>query len=183
MASEFQRAKIAGVFTAMDADGDGFLDESDFTALADRWTAIRGNADQERLRAFMLGWWDTLLAASDLDRDAKVTLDDVLTVVDRLGTMPDAVTGTADAMFEAVDEDGDGRVTAAEYERMIEAWTGRPAGTAEVFPVLDANGDGHLSRAEFRRHWTEFWAGDDPSAPGTWVFGRFDLPLTSCPQP
>jgi hypothetical protein len=36
-------------------------------------------------------------------------------VVDRLGEMPEAVTATAEAMFEAVDEDGDGRVSAEEW--------------------------------------------------------------------
>jgi Ca2+-binding EF-hand superfamily protein len=82
------------------------------------------------------------------------------------------VTATADAMFEAVDENGDGEISAAEYRRLIEAWTGREADTGEVFGLLDLNGDGHLSKTEFAEHWTEFWAGDDPDAPGSWVFGK-----------
>ncbi|GAA4617091.1 EF-hand domain-containing protein [Actinoallomurus liliacearum] len=179
MASEFQRRKIAGVFEAMDTDGDGFLREGDFAALADRWIAIRGTDDHARLSSIMMGWWDTLLAAARPGdgREGKVTLDEVLSVVDRLGAMPDAVTGTAEAMFEAVDEDGDGRVSAEEYNRLIEAWNGRPTDTDAIFPLLDLNGDGHLSREEFVRLWTDFWAGDDPEAPGTWVFGRFELPI------
>ncbi|MEV6864115.1 hypothetical protein AB0M44_24300 [Streptosporangium subroseum] len=36
---------------------------------------------------------------------------------------------------------------------------------------MDLDGDGHLTRDEFRTHWTEFWAGDDPDAPGSYVFG------------
>lgn len=119
----------------------------------------------------MMGWWRTLLAASDLDRDGKVTLDEVLHVVDGLGAQRAAVTGTADAMFEAVDENGDGRISAAEYRQAIEAWTGRPTDTDEIFPVLDLNGDGYLSREEFALLWTEFWAGDDQEAPGRLVFG------------
>ncbi|WP_285704539.1 EF-hand domain-containing protein [Microtetraspora sp. NBRC 16547] len=38
--------------------------------------------------------------------------------------------------------------------------------TDEIFSRLDLDGDGHLARDEFRTHWTEFWAGDDPNAPG-----------------
>jgi len=174
VASEFQQRKIAGVFTAMDADGDRYLDEADFRALTSRWTGIRGmvpgSAEATRLGEIMMGWWGTLSGAAGSD---KVTLADVLTVVDRLSDMPDAVTATADAMFEAVDENGDGEISAAEYHRLIEAWTGREADTAEVFGLLDLNGDGHLSKTEFAGHWTEFWAGDDPDAPGSWVFGRF----------
>ncbi|MDN3358839.1 EF-hand domain-containing protein [Actinomadura sp. DC4] len=171
MAGEFQRRKIGLVFGAMDSDGDGFLEEADFAALTARWIAIRGDGDHKRLRTVMMGWWTTLLTASDRDRDGRVTLDEVLLVVDRLGGMPDAVTGTAEAMFEAVDEDGDGRVSAGEYHRLIEAWSGRPMDTDATFPLLDLDGDGFISRPEFVRLWTEFWAGDDPEASGTWVFG------------
>jgi hypothetical protein len=62
---------------------------------------------------------------------------------------------------------------------LIEAWNGRVTNTDEIFPLLDLNGDGHISRAEFVELWTEFWAGDDPGSPGTWVFGRFQLPAAA----
>lgn len=183
MASEFQRRKITGVFHAMDVDGDGLLDKYDFEALRDRWTALRGvspgSPGYVRLAAVMMGWWNTLLAASDANRDGKVTLDEVLLVVDRLPGMPDAVTGTATAMFDAIDENGDDAISAAEYRQVIEAWNGVATDTDTIFPLLDLNGDGHLSRTEFAELWTEFWAGDDPGAPGTWVFGSFELPATS----
>jgi Ca2+-binding EF-hand superfamily protein len=179
MASEFQRRKIASVFEAMDRDGRGHLVEGDFEALAVRWTDLRGQPPgtraHARLREIMLGWWTSLsTAAAD---PVRVALDDVLTVVDALGSMTEAVTATADAIFEAVDENADGRVSRAEYRRMIEAWNGRTTDTDAIFAVLDLDGDGHLSSDEFRVLWTEFWAGDDPQAPGTWVFGRFELPL------
>jgi Ca2+-binding EF-hand superfamily protein len=173
MASDFQRRKISRVFGAMDADHDGFLTESDFRALTARWLALRGTDAAapagEQLAAIMMGWWGTLDDAAG--HGGKVTLDQVLGVVDELPKMPGAVTGTAAAMFEAVDENGDGVISAPEYRRMIEAWGGdTPAG--EVFARLDLDGDGRLSRDEFTGHWYEFWAGDDPAAPGSWVFGR-----------
>jgi Ca2+-binding EF-hand superfamily protein len=181
VATDFQRRKISGVFTAMDTDGDGLLDEADFRALTRRWTALRGSppgsADHTRLTTIMMGWWLTLLAASDADRDERVTLDEVMSVVDRLGEAVDAVRETATAMFEAVDHDGDGLISAAEYRVLVEAWNGRPTDTDEVFPLLDADGDGHVSEAEFVELWTQFWAGNDPDAPGTWVFGRFEQPV------
>jgi Ca2+-binding EF-hand superfamily protein len=171
MASDLQRRKISGVFAAMDGDGDGFLQEQDFQALAERWARLRGPADERRLTGIMLSWWSTLLAASDVDRDDKVSLDEVLLVVDKLPDTPAAVTATADVMFEAIDENGDDLISAAEYRRMIEAWNGRPTDTDTTFPLLDSDGDGLLSRAEFAALWLEFWAGDDAEAPGTLVFG------------
>lgn len=181
MASDFQRYKIAGVFNAMDADKDGFLEEADFEALTARWTENRGwvpgSESHTRLTMIMMGWWNTLLAASDLDRDNKITLDEVLLVVDQLGAMADVVIGTADAMFEAIDEDMDGEISAAEYRQLIETWNGCETDTDETFPLLDLDGDGHISKEEFTKLWMEFWAGDDPNSPATWVFGRFELPV------
>jgi len=172
VASDLQRKKTSIVFTAMDSNGDGFLERADFEALTDRWVHIRNGAEPGRLREIMMGWWDALRAASDHDRDDKVTVDEVLTVVQDLGTMLDLVVATAESMFEAVDEDGDGQVSAPEYARMIHAWTGDESPTDAVFARLDLDGDGAISKSEFVRHWVEFWAGDDPDAPGAHVFGE-----------
>jgi Ca2+-binding EF-hand superfamily protein len=177
MASAFQRRKIAGVFTAMDVDEDGFLEEADFEALTQRWGAIRGrepgSAGHDRMRSIMMGWWAALLAMSDQDRDDKVSLDEVMLTVDRLGAMDAEVMATADSMFDAIDEDGDGLIAVEEHKQVVQAWKGSDAGVDEVFPRLDLDGDGYLSHAEFRELWADFWRGDNPSAPGQWVFGPF----------
>lgn len=181
MASEFQRSKVASVFDAMDRHHRGYLTADDFEALATRWTTLRGLAEgterYTRLREIMTGWWTSLSAAAE--DPERATLDDVMTVVDQLPTMTDAVTATADAMFEATDENGDGRISRGEYRQLIEAWNGQPTDTDEVFGLLDLDGDGSISQPEFRRLWTEFWTGNDPKEPGTWVFGRFAWALPS----
>ncbi|MCT2581647.1 EF-hand domain-containing protein [Actinophytocola sp. S1-96] len=166
----------------MDVNGDGLLEEADFAALTERWAGVRGatpgSADHNRLTDIMMGWWRTLLATSHHGPRDTVTLDDVLAVVDRLGELRQPVAATAMTMFEAIDEDADGMISAPEYRRLIESWSGRRTDTDEVFPLLDGDGDGYLSRAEFTELWTEFWAGDDQDSPGTWVFGRFEPPAT-----
>ena len=184
MASEFQRRKVASVFDAMAEDGRDHLVAGDFEALAARWTTLRGLAPGSekytRLQAIMLGWWAALSSAAQ--DGARVRLEDVMALVDQLPAMTDAVTATADAMFEATDENADGRISRAEYRQLIEAWNGRETDTDEVFELLDLDCDGYLSREEFRVLWTEFWAGDDPQSPGTWVFGRFEVPLGQVAQ-
>ena len=178
MASEFQRRKVAGVFYAMDADGNGLLEEDDFEQLTARWVGIRGwepgSTDYDRMRAIMMGWWGALLMLSDHNKDGVVSLDELMQVVDRLQGMDAELVAMADAMFDAIDEDGDGQIAVAEHKQIVWAWKGSDDGVEEIFPRLDTNGDGHLSREEFRALWSGFWRGDDPNSPSQWVFGPYD---------
>ncbi len=177
MASEFQRRKVAAVFDAMDADGNGYLEEQDFEALTERWVSIRGwepsSAGYERMRAIMMGWWEAIRTLSDADQDGMVSLDELMRVVDQLDAMDAEVLATADAMFEAIDESGDGRISVAEHKQVVKAWKGSDDGVDEVFPRLDLDGDGTISQAEFRELWSDFWRGDDDTQPGQWVFGPY----------
>lgn len=75
----------------------------------------------------MMGWWATLLAMSDQDRDDKVSLDELTLVVDQLGSMDAEVMATADSMFDAIDENGDGLI-AVEIRR-IQAQPSRRSAT------------------------------------------------------
>jgi Ca2+-binding EF-hand superfamily protein len=176
MVSEFQRRKVAAVFGAMDVNGDGYLERSDFEALAARWTEERGHGPgsegHDRLTALTTRWWELLLAASG--NDDRIPLDEAPALVDRLATMLETLGNTAAAMFEAVDENADGWISADEYHRLIQTWIGRAIDTDEVFARLDLDGDGQLSNREFIELWTQFWAGDDPDEPGTWVFGKLE---------
>lgn len=181
MASGFQRVKLRAMFDAFDANGDGYLQEEDFHALAARWgrlprvTAEAGLAD--RVRSVMLGWWQQLAAAVDTDRDGRIDMDDLLAMVDRLGDMREAVTATADTVFDAVDEDGDGRISRGEHRRLIDVWHGREVAVGTTFEVLDRDADGCLSRSEFAELWVQFWISDDPTEPGNYMCG----PLTGIP--
>ncbi|MFD7736462.1 EF-hand domain-containing protein [Kitasatospora phosalacinea] len=175
MASEFQRYKLTSMFRAFDTDGNGYLDEEDFRALADRWGQLpRVAADPElaaRVRRVMLGWWDALYEAADTNGDGLVDMDEILALVDRLPELREAVTATADTIFEAVDENGDGRISREEHRRLVDVWNGQPTDTAGVFELVDLDGDGFLSREEFTELWAQFWISADPADPGNHLCG------------
>ncbi|GAB1340130.1 EF-hand domain-containing protein [Streptomyces sp. E-15] len=175
MASEFQRGKLIDMFRAFDTDDDGYLDRRDFQALAERWKRLPrvrpGSglaADMDRV---LLGWWEHLAAHVDTDKDGRVDLDELLVMVDRLPTMREAVAATAEIVFDAVDEDGDGRISAAEHRRLVDTWHGGSVDVADVFDHLDQDGDGYLGRPEFTELWIQFWTSDDPAEPGNRLCG------------
>ncbi len=123
----------------------------------------------------MMGWWATLLTA-DRDGDGRVTLDDVMLIVDR--ARPDAPRDGRPRRcrcLDAVDVNGDGLISAREYNQLVVGWTGVPVDTDDVFDEIDGDGDGYLSRTEFGELWAEFWSGDNPRASGSLVFGRLDV--------
>ncbi|MEW1865349.1 EF-hand domain-containing protein [Streptomyces sp. NPDC088194] len=177
MASAFQERKLRGMFAAFDTDGDGFLREEDFRALVARWSRLPevgpGTELRARVETLLMGWWAALLEAGDANADGSVDLGELLQLVDRLPSMVAEVTATADTVFDAVDANGDGRISPAEHRSLVETWNGRPVDMTGVFERLDLNGDGHLSREEFALLWRQFWISDDPAEPGNWLCGRF----------
>lgn len=176
MASVFQQRKVENMFAAFDVNGDGYLQKDDFEALVVRWSRLPGvepgTALRARVETVLMGWWDGLLSVADANRDGKVDLAELLALVDRLPTMREAVTATADTLFDAVDESGRGRISRTEHHRLVEIWYGRSVDTEEVFDRLDLDGDGYLSRSEFAVLWRQFWLSDDPSEPGNLMCGR-----------
>ncbi|MER7980744.1 MULTISPECIES: EF-hand domain-containing protein [unclassified Streptomyces] len=176
MASAFQERKLRGMFAAFDADGDGYLREDDFAALVGRWSRLPGVEPGTQLRTrvetLLMGWWAALLQAGDANGDGRVDMSELLSLVDQLPAMADAVTATADTVFDAVDTNGDGRISPEEHRRLVETWNGLPVDMTGVFELLDLNGDGHLSREEFASLWRQFWISDDPKEPGNWLCGR-----------
>jgi Ca2+-binding EF-hand superfamily protein len=176
MASAFQEQKLRGMFAAFDADGDGLLREEDFRALVARWSRLPavgpGTELRARVETLLMGWWAALREVGDSNGDGTVDMGELLVLVGRLPTMVAEVTATADTVFDAVDADGDGRISPEEHRKLVETWTGQSAELAGIFELLDLNGDGHLSREEFAALWRQFWISDDPVEPGNWLCGR-----------
>lgn len=178
MLSAFRRAKLAHQFRVYDANGDGVLERADLLRVAEALAAARGDEPDSPEYHTLIGQYEALWAP--LQRraggavHARVTLEAFLAWHEEALADPESYQRTlgpmAELLFDVFDEDGDGVVYLAEYERFARA-TGVPGTPASWFPRLDLNGDGRLTREDVRTLAEQFYLSDDPAAPGNWFFG------------
>ena len=115
-------------------------------------------AEEAELRASMAA--DALEAAAPAEeRDLQdLTAVDVDLSLSLSEADASEIQAEADAIFDRVDSDGDGRVSMAEVTEHLSGSSVafEPNSLLHIFETLDANGDGFLSREElragFRRH-------------------------------
>jgi EF hand len=130
------------LFDRVDANGDGVLTESDFEAkhtdMAFGFAAHR--ADENRDHQVTTAEWDAWFAARDTNGDGKLTAEDRPDRPERSERGERARRGPrpggpgAEKLAEALDADGDGDVTRADF--------------AALTAQYDENGDGILSEDE-----------------------------------
>ncbi|WP_412076663.1 methylglyoxal synthase [Streptomyces xanthophaeus] len=168
--------RIAALFRAYDLDGDGQLGREDLIAYAGRLAEQLTEPGDTRRRAALYDvyaeLWTQLQAAADTDRGGRISEQEFVAAAAR-----DAFDGDAsfrastlralDALADALDRDGDGRIDREEYERIFGA-TGLSGTTdALAFDSVDADGDGSVSREELRAAAVYLFPLADPS----WLSG------------
>lgn len=186
MLSEFQKRKLSYFFGLVDADHNGFVDQSDLAAYGDRVAAAKGlPADAPALQAFREGiahWWAGMQAHVDHDDDGRLSLGEWFAYwgsfhahlaeadEEERQVILDGLDVATDENFALHDLDGNGTMDAREFALRLEA-AGCPTGHDEAFRHLDTDGDGQLTRDDLRAAAREFWVGDDPAAPGSFYYG------------
>jgi Ca2+-binding EF-hand superfamily protein len=182
MLSAFRRAKLAHQFRIYDTNADGVLERTDLLRVADALAAARGDepgsAAYQTLSTHYEELWAPLQRRAGGALHAKVTLEGYLAwhteVLADVTTYEKALGRMAGLLFDVFDEDGDGVVNLAEYERFARC-TGIPGTPASWFPRLDLDNDGRLTRDEVRALAEQFYFSDDPHAPGNWFYGAMEI--------
>lgn len=177
--SVLQQKKMSRWFDVLDADGDGFLEEADFTRRAGVFARIRGwSPDSERYREhleFTLQDWRGLRRFTDADRDGRVTREEFLAFAGDLLSDLQAVEAYAytDALllFKAMDADDDGRITAEEYRTFLREYGLDAAIADDFFRRVDLDRDGRISAWELEEAVRDFLLSSDPAAAGNHLYG------------
>lgn len=178
----FQKRKIDRMFAALDLDGDGFIERSDYTdrvervSRARRWR--RDSPEYERNRHAALEHWDGLCEIADVDADGKVSRDEFQRYAEIFLDDRDAIRsyahGDAQLLFDAMDTDSDDRVSAAEYRDYLAACGIDTAMADDFFDYADLDRDGFITRAELAHAVQEFLLSENPEAAGNYLFGALD---------
>lgn len=166
-------------FDALDADGNGYLEWSDYQKLADRYlNAYQLGKEDRRARAllsFFQMHWLELLRHAGVDGD-RLTKDQFVTAK-RLTSIDTSrlnlADGTGHVIFDVIDVNGDNEIGKDEFTRFLKDVSRvEGAGAVEAFIKLDTDGDGTISRQEFIRAAREHHFSNDPDAPGSLFFGH-----------
>ncbi|XVS60486.1 EF-hand domain-containing protein [Actinosynnema sp. CA-299493] len=181
MLNELLKRKLAHLFALLDVDDDGTIDRMDYTASADRLVTAFGYApgspESERVRDRYTRLWEAVTLPMDTDGDERVDVEEYSSGMDRFVTTSEEgyrthIAPVADAFYDLMDVDGDGRITRTEYVRMAASAfrLSEEAGNA-AFDKLDLDGNGSLDRAELHIANEQFFRGTEENAKGNWIFG------------
>ena len=177
--SAFQKRKLARMFDVLDADGDEFVERSDYTrrvhavARSEGWAADA--PEYERNRRFALLSWEALAESADQDGDGRVSREEFMRWAEIFLDDRDAVRayarGDVQLLFDAMDTSGDGRITEDEYRRYLEICGVDTSTAGAFFAYADLDENGRIGRDEMSHAFEEFLLSENPRAAGNFLFG------------
>jgi Ca2+-binding EF-hand superfamily protein len=175
----FQKHKFRRMFSFLDLDGDGRVDRKDFLwrvetiARLEGWT--RESPQYQRNLRFALEEWENLRESADANVDEAVTEDEFLRYAELFLTDRQMVRayarGDAQLMLDAMDSDGDDRISLPEYRRYLEVCGAETSGAEAFFRHADLDEDGFITRAELAHAIEEFLLSDRSTSGGSYLFG------------
>lgn len=167
-------ARNAGnAFDTSDMDHDGYLDREDMAVVARSVCDRLGIVDPHRarvLKAYEQVWLNAV-AAIGADRFGRISrkayVRHATMAPDRLEFMARIVWPIGDALWDALDTDGDEKLSKAEYARLWAAYDVVGKTARKAFERLDANRDGLLAKDEFAQALYDFYYRDSGGVPIT----------------
>lgn len=180
--TSFQKRKLDRMFSTLDLNGDGRVGRADFTrrveAVARRCGWERSSPEYSRNLQFTLEEWHNLCESADVDEDGEVTREEFLrygeTFLDDRDAVRAYARGDVQLIFDAMDLDGDGKLSSDEYRTYLEVCGADASGADAFFAHADVNLDGRITRDEMAHAVEEFLISENPDAGGNHLFGPLD---------
>lgn len=168
-------ARFSDLFDVLDTDDDKTVTWNDYQRLVDRYVSGYGlEASAPRAQAIQTAYeslWQKLAGQAkeeSLDREQFVAAMHAA-AEDR--SPSNAAEAVAEAVFDLLDADGDGRISEQEFLVYANTLGTQEQGAKKRFAHVDTDGDGDISREEFVLSARQYLFGDDIDSPGGFVFG------------
>ncbi|HSL71868.1 MAG TPA: hypothetical protein VK864_16590 [Longimicrobiales bacterium] len=178
MLTEFQKQKLPRLFAVHDLNRDGTINRADFEEYTRRIASTRGwgpeSQEYKELLSRFLMFWDELEKTARARGASQVTVTEWLAHWDAILQTPalyDQLAPIGRLVFTILDQDGDGRVTAGEYQAVFTEGGLDSAQAAQAFARLDLDHDGRLMIEEIMTLLEQFFRSEDPAEPGNALFG------------
>ncbi|MEU4152951.1 EF-hand domain-containing protein [Streptomyces sp. NPDC026659] len=173
--------KYERVFKHLDADGNGYLERSDFASFVDRLAKeYKLTKNDQKVRAISTAFdmlWHELVRHADTNHDNRISEEEYISSVRRTvddTTRFNATDALANSLFDIMDVDDDGQISKDEFIRLQQnVWGISVPDAIDTFIALDTDGDGHMSRQEAVRGCRQYFNSNSLDEPGSWFFGRF----------
>ncbi|KPJ08057.1 Calexcitin-2 [Papilio machaon] len=171
MVSEFRKKKLLFLHRFFDKDAGGTVEKKDFEQAAENISNSRGwkQGDAKYKETFdtLLKVWSDLESVADADKDGAVTADEWIAMWDALCPEPVLGARLAESLQDAT---SDGAIDSEEFSSVCVSFGGSKDQAVTAFQKM-SKGKSTISWAEFQELWREFFAAEDPSAPGNFIFG------------
>ena len=174
MTTDLLARKRTHFFDVLDKNADGTLAKADFVKFADALAGMRGWApggpEHERIRAFVMSWWERFKEAADIDDDGSISSREFAAVLDQADE--ESLSNVANMIFDIMDANQAGTISVDEYRQLLRALFVNEDEAEDSFSRFDTDGDGVISREEFSSLLVEYHTSDDEEAVGNSLFGR-----------
>ncbi|MFJ9624382.1 EF-hand domain-containing protein [Streptomyces sp. NPDC101181] len=161
--------RVALVFSLLDANANGVLEEDDFELMAERVVRVARGSDQaakDAMRAAFRRYWTTLRTQLDSNGDGEISFEEYTACVLSPERFDATVGVFAEALAALGDPDGDGLIERPLFVDLMTAIGFDPANVDALFDAFGPS-DGDRVRVET---WVEgikdYYAPDKAGIPG-----------------
>ncbi|XP_046684158.1 calexcitin-2-like [Homalodisca vitripennis] len=178
--SQFRMKKFMYLFNVFfDTNRSGTIDKKDFDMATENICKVRGwkkgDPQYEKTKTVLNNVWIGLQAKADADNDQQVTNEEWCKMWEEYSRNPNSVLDWQlqfrDFMFDLEDTSGDGAIDEEEFAMICSSYNVPEQNARDAFRKFSRNGTLEITREKFGELWVEYFASEDPSAPGNFIFG------------
>ncbi|MEU0565448.1 calcium-binding protein [Nonomuraea sp. NPDC005983] len=167
--------RVKLIFTLLDADGTGYLDSDAFELMAARVVAASpdsSDAAKSAILAAFRGYWATLAAELDANRDGRITFEEYAACVLSPERFDGAVTEFAEALAALGDPDGDGLIKRRVFMALMTAIGFEPANIHALFDAFGPSDDDQITVSIWAAGIKDYYSPEKTGIPGDHLVGE-----------